>query len=240
MKDYSKFIQNSYGFITKYEIVGDEIRIYTAESEKGEPHKYPANKEWIKYVEDRLENQYRLLVDNKNIFKEEFVEKKCYKIYLVTSILGSILLLASVILLLLGQSLLSISFAVSLMAMFFGNTAIVSKMNKDFDKEIEVIEAYLNNREKIENISKKDRNITDYLSSKTTKRIKENKALSDCQVLDSTFNIDFMDKTSLKDLKKMLNRYFISMGMESEQTFVAPVDRIKKKNSSKKRKLKKK
>ena len=233
MKDYSKFIQSSYGFITKYEIVDDEIHIYTAESKKGEPHKYPANKEWISYVESRLENQYKLLFANKEMIKKDYLKKKDMSLVVAIASVCAILLSLGVFLSLsvvwpLMLTLGAVGFA------FLGNSAVLDNATKEFDEEMKILEVCINKRNEIEKRSRQDKNVTEYLSFQAAKRLANNEELRKMGTLDSSFNIDFMDKTKLKDLKKLLQRYLISVGLTEEQKFVASGKDEKMKRKTKK------
>ena len=151
MKDYSKFIQSSYGFITKYEIVDDEIHVYTAETEKGEPHKYPANKEWITSVEKRLENQYKMVINNREVIKKDFLNRKSMPIKILAGLLILAFFVVGTIFTYMQAHVMPIVLGgiASILVSIFG--AIVTfKISKKFDNELDLIEVYVNNRKNIE------------------------------------------------------------------------------------------
>lgn len=221
MKDYSKFIQSSYGFITKYEIVGDEIHVYTAETKKGEPHKYPATKEWIKYVEDRLENQYKLLFENKDFIKEDFMKQCRNTVKRIAMILiGAILGLGAGFSIVFSSVVSGVLSIILSLLVVLASKKRISNIGENFDEEINTFESYFANRKLIETTVKKDKNPIEYLTSKATKKIASNEKLKEQGTIDSVFNIDFMDNINPKDLKKIVDRYLISVGLNSEQTFV--------------------
>ena len=85
----------------------------------------------------------------------------------------------------------------------------------------------MKHRKNIEELSKTDENVTAYLSEETLSLIEENKKLKQQGTIDSAYNIDLMDKMSLKELKKLLLRYHICESIESEQQFRIPEHKSK-------------
>ena len=223
MKDYSKFIQSSYGFITHYEIVGDEIHIYTAETEKDEPQKMVATKENIAAVEARLENQYVMLLKNKDVIKEEGLKKVRELLLKVFGVGLSVVLVATVVLWIMQSALPAIFLAILAITGGAACSALtIAKMDKNFENQMHSIREYLEERQNIEERSKSDENITSYLSKKAKNKINTNNKLKKNGIIPNAFNIDFMDKADLEDLKKLLTRYSISVELEEKQYFVAP------------------
>lgn len=233
MKDYSNLIPTSYGFITKYEIIGDEIHIYTPETKKSEPHKYPLNEEWLSKMEKRLENQYQLIIENRDIVKKFKIRELIKKIVPPMNIGSGIFALAAIICainnLLVCLPLLSVA-----LLLVFGKKIIIKKYTQKIDNELNLIEAYLQNKENIEELSQCDSNITAYLSKSARKQLDENQKLKERGTITSTYNVDFMDKTNPKDLRTMLDRYTISRSLLEPQTFVNPYP--EKESKTKKRK----
>ena len=95
-------------------------------------------------------------------------------------------------------------------------------MDKNFENQMHSIREYLEERQNIEERSKSDENITSYLSKKAKNKINTNNKLKKNGIIPNAFNIDFMDKADLEDLKKLLTRYSISVELEEKQYFVAP------------------
>ena len=226
MKDYSKFIPSSFGFITKYEIVGDEIHIYTPETKKGQPHKYPATKEKIAYFESRLKKQYQLIVENKAFLQKTIATEATRKILPVTTIIAIVMAIIAVCNIALTSLPIWLSAIVGAgaLAIGIGGPVIVSQIVKTFSNETDIAEVYLNKRADIEALNKEDKNVTEYLSKTATKRLESNEELKGKRRLDTIFSIDFLDKSTLRDLKKLITRYLISRDLKAEQQFVIPVE----------------
>lgn len=235
MRDYSKYIQSSHGFITKYEIKDGKIYVYTSESKNKEPHIYPANKEWINSIETRLERQYNMLINNKQAIKKDYLKKISnptrlifLSLIILFLLLGSIISLSNVTILPFLCSLIP-----SIFGIFISESIIINKKNK-FDEELSLIETYVKNKKDIEKVNVKDQNVTNYLSTRSNKVYIEKTDLKEKGIIDNIFNIDFMDSISLKELKNLLNRYLICKGLKSEQTYVNPSkERIKRRSKVK-------
>lgn len=237
MKDYSKFIQSSYGFITRYEIVGDEIHIYTAETEKGEPQKMVATKENVAMVEERLENQYRMLLNNKDAIKEETFKKVRTGLLKGFGIGFGVVLIATVIMWIMNLVFPAIFVAIAALLGGAGLGAhILAQMDAKFESEMKAFKTYLEDRKSIEERSKSDDNITSYLSKKAQNKLTANNKLKKNGIITDTLNIDFMDKSDLEDLKKLISRYLISVSLGEKQYFVNPTDNdVNTNNKPKKR-----
>lgn len=236
MKDYSNLIPTSYGFVTKYEIVGDEIHIYTSETKKGEPHKYPLNEEWLSKIERRLENQYRLITENRAIVKKTKVKELISKISPITTTSISALIVGAVFCIINSLTIVCGLLVSIALLLALGKNAIIKQYAKKLDSEFDLIEAYLQNKNGIEDLSQTDKNITAYLSKSATKRLNENQSLKENGTISNAFNVDFMDKTSNHELRKMLDRYTISKSLLEEQSFVAPSEeQVSKKSKTKKK-----
>lgn len=222
MKDYSQFIPNSFGFITKYEIIGEKIYVYTTESKKGEPHDYPLTADWLRFVEKRLETQYQLVIENRAVIEEYFYNKLAKQVHIPMFVITAIAIIIAVIIAAVSNPLLSIpAFSAALLSIIGGNYITNSK-RKQFAEELNLYQTYLENRKDIEDLSCADPNITKYLSDKTTRKLQDNKTLVKKELTDTAFTVEFMDTTSLKNLKKLLSRYMISKSLLEEQTFSIP------------------
>lgn len=234
MKDYSQYIHKSYGFITHYEIQNDEILVYTAQTINGEPHRYTLNAGTLHYVEERMKNQYKLLLENREIIKTDFLKQLKEKLLIIYGAVGSVSLgvgcafaLALMNLLpLLAGAVLPVTFAL-------GIKSHLKKQSKKFDAQLDTYQIYLNNMEDIETVNKKDGNVVKYLSKESTRNLREKDKLCEKGLIDNKFNIDLMDKLELKELKKLINRYLISKELGCEQYFVPPVSAEENKNTKK-------
>jgi len=229
MKDYSKFIN---GFITNYEIKDNEILIHTPLTKKNEPIRRPYTKENIKKYEARIENQYNMIIENQEeIIK--FNNKRMSKYLAVWGIISSILTTSSFILL--GATLIPrLIFAFCLASVFTGSCIIEIKEN-NFRNELKQYVKYMKNRQNIEELAKKDENVTAYLNQESLSLIEENEKLKQEGIIDSVYNIDLMDKMELKELRKLLLSYHISESIEIEQQFRIPeeISKCKTKKLSK-------
>lgn len=219
MKDYSKYIPSSYGFITKLEIVGEEVHVWTPATKKSEPHKYPVSE--LPRLQKRLENQYNLIIKNKKIIKEEVMSKAGSNILMSIIAISAPTLLVSLILAVM-ESLMFLTLLAIPAAYAFVASKSLNKTEASFEETMELYELYLKERKSIETLSKDDENITIHLNDKTNNRIKTNEELQQNGIISETFNIDFMDKTSLKELKKLLTKYQISKSLLEPQVFVNP------------------
>lgn len=219
MKDYSKYIPSLYGFITKLEIVGEEVFVWTPATKKSEPHKYPVSE--LPRLQKRLENQYKLIIENKKVIKEEFMSKAGSNVFLSVIAVSTPILLATLILTVM-ESLMFLTLLAIPATFAFVSSKSLNKAEENFDETMQLYELYLKERKSIETLSKNDENITIHLNDKTNNRIKTNEELQQNGIISEIFNIDFMDKTSLKELKKLLTKYQISKSLLEPQVFVNP------------------
>lgn len=223
MKDYSNFIQTPYGFIKKYEIIDNQLMVYTTESKRGEPHIYTATKENISYIDERLGNQYNMILKNRKIIKKDFMKKKCQPINLAGLFtFGATVLAGSCVAIELATVMPLILTGLVGSIVLVSAYAITTSMEHKFDTTMDIYQDYLNQRENIAKKKIEDANVTRYLSDNATCKIKEKEQLRDSGLIDMPFNIDLMDKVKLKDLKKLLVSYYICEDLRQKQNFVVP------------------
>lgn len=221
MKDHSNFIN---GFITKYEIKDNEILIYTPLTKKNEPVRRPLTKENLKICEARLENQYKMIVEHQEeIIK--FNNKKFRPLYALLLVLGGVTTIMAF--LLLGTTIIPRIILGTYILSGIATPYIIDLKNNSFRKELKQYLKYMKNRENIEELAKIDENVTAYLNEETLSLIEENKKLNQQGTIDSVYNIDLMDKMSLKELKKLLLRYHICESIDSVQQFRIPEQKHK-------------
>ena len=235
MKDYSKYIKSEYGFITdiKTNIEENTIEVTTSKSKKGEPHIYVLTKENLEKLYERLENQYKLLINNQfRILEDHKNERKRKTKWIdivgfaglaLTVIVSFVSFIQAMFLLILSSSIL------------LGKHFIEKNQENKFKEELETYKYYIENRKNIESQDKKDNNITININTKTNNELVDNQELVNQQLIDETFNIGLMDKISLKQLKEILLRYKISKSLEEDQYF-----HIEEEQETKKRALFKK
>ena len=222
MKDYSEFIREVHGFITsiKPNLETKTIEVMTSMSKKGEPHVYELTKENIQKLYGRLEKQYKLLIDNKDLVLEQLQEKreKNLKIADYTGIGVSIALLLTAFF----APELNFLFVVGLLpatGTIISTMIAKSKYKKDFNDMIETYNYFINNREAIEVLAKTDENVTSVISVDSHNKLKYSEQLVEEKLTDEQYTIQLIDTLSLKDLKEISLRYKISKAIDSEPYF---------------------
>lgn len=216
MKDYSNFIKN---FFSYYKIENGELLVYTPNTKKNEPHRLPLTKENIAKFESKLEKQYQILIDNQDQIIECEKKRKKYLLGVLLSVTGPIPIMSLIIY---DAFLIPLITMASYLSLALIGSCIIKKTEEKFKREIKQYIRYMQNRLDIEELSKTDKNIITYLNQKTKNLIEENQTLKNQGTIDSVFNIDLMDKMSLQELKKLLQRYKISKSLDEEQSFRLP------------------
>lgn len=225
MKDYSKYVGDPYGFITDIKITPSKISITTAKSDENEPHEYDI--QTAQFYLERYEKQYNLIIDN----QDRIIEGETKK-YRTLCLVGLLIALASI-----GLVAISVSKIFCFIILVTGiSTALngvkeIYNYKKEFTREIKIYKGILKNRNKIESAIQNDRNVTKYLDEKTSECLEENESLKDIGVVENVININFIDKTSLEGLSKLLKMTKISNALQEEPMFLNPIQ----KNGSKKK-----
>lgn len=223
MKDYSNFIS---GFISSYEIKDKEILIYTPLIKKKEPIRKTLTKDNLKKCEERLENQYRMVVEHQeDIIK--FKNKRNVKKLGVLILLGAVATLLSF--LSFGTIIISRMVLGMYIASSIAGSVMIELKENNFRKELKQYVKYMKNRKRIEDLATIDKNVTTYLKDETLSLIEENKKLNQQGTIDSVYNVDLMDKMSSKELEKLLLRFHVCESIESEQQFRIPEHNSKSK-----------
>jgi len=245
MNDYSKYIKSEYGFITNIEtnIENKTIEVTTSKTKKGQPHIYDLNKENIQKLYHRLENQYRILIENKdeileNITKEtdkkfSWIFKLGFGILILTLATSIICMFTSDLLLLIPQ-IIGALFGGGLVYCF---NSIVTKKEKSLNRIISTYKYYLDNRKEMEQKVREDENILSYIDTKTNDLILENQLLIAKNLTDELFDIQFMDKIPVEQLEEMIERYQISKSLEEEQYFYIEKEPVEEEKSTGKKKI---
>lgn len=229
MKDYSKYFQNiessdidsSYGYITKLEVVGEEVHVWTPQTKKDDPRKYGI--EELPHYLEKLEKQYQLIIENQEVIKKDYM-KKIIKIMITIAIAVILpLMIKGASLMLSGSLLTGLPLLISSPLIGGFLTAIgISKIDDKFGEKMYTYNYFLSKRTDIEIQSKSDKNITENLSRSTVKSIKSKEELKESGTIGQVYDIDFMDKTSLKQLRKIITNYNQSKCLSEEQVFINP------------------
>ena len=82
---------------------------------------------------------------------------------------------------------------------------------------IKIYDIFIKERTNIEEINNVDKTIIANVSKETKENIAKNEQLKHNDLIDNIFNINFMDKTSLKDLRKILYIYQTSTGSKQDK-----------------------
>ena len=226
---YAKYIPASHGFITKLEIKGDELHVYTKETAKGEPNKYPLREKITEYSE-RLENQYKLITDDENItiVKNDLINSSRKKLNKTLLVLSIIVFLGTFFSALALSTLLPLYIGVvAEISLMIGHATTLNKIIKKFDEEMDMVKTYLYSRSDIEKMSKNDPNVISNLKPLTQNRININNELYRDHMISDIFDITLLDDlmckaTSKKELNKLLKSYLICLSLRQPQVFVDP------------------
>lgn len=233
MKDYSKYIKSEYGFITNIDtnIENKTIEVTTSKTKKGKPHVYKLNQENIKKLYNRLENQYKILIENKDEILEKINKEIESKTQWIQYIGCAIIVLITARMIIDGIISMKISTTIGLIAgeaMIYGPLAAIKQNKKSFNSMIETYKYYLANRHEIEALVRHDENILSNVNDKTYEEIENNQKLRGKNITQEIFDIQFMDKISLKQLKEIISNYQISKALEEEQYFYIEEEKTSK------------
>lgn len=210
MKDYSKYLGNSYGFITDISLTPSKISITTSKNDQNEPNEYDIK--LSKYYLERYEKQYQLIINNKDkIIKGE---TKKYKIYYLIGLLICLIPFISLPIIT-NKILTSIILVIGISTILTGAKEIYN-YKQEFNREMQLYKRILENKDKIETAIANDKNVTKYLDEQTKKCLEENQRLHNVGAVDDVININFIDKSSLEGLSKLLKMTKISNALQDE------------------------
>lgn len=229
MKDYSEFIKSEYGFITNIDIdkENNSIKVMTSKSKKGQPHEYELTQEKLEELYQKLKSQYLLLIKN----SDEIYINKNQKNRIIVSIIQTICFIAAFIVAIasaLSGTLALLPLIAGLVLTIVGTEKILKEKQKKFNEMIATYDYFIKNKYVIEKVSKKDHNIQLKLNNKTANIISQNADLKNEGLIDNVYDIQLMDKMSLKQLKNMLLRYKISTELSDEPRFESKEEKTKK------------
>lgn len=205
MDDYSKYIDTPSEFIKDYQIKDEQIIVHTNKTKKRKPHIYKASKTKIKHYESRLEQQYRKLI----LKREDIIESKHdIKDTVYMAIAMALCILSAI------SSELS-----ELLGMFLCGTGIFTLIlnavdnavfSYIFTSKIRLYELFLQERKQIEKTYESKPEIISQTSKRTLEIISYNQGLKEQELIDSVFNVNLMDKISLRELRNLLYQYCMS------------------------------
>ena len=215
MKDYSQFMTNKEAFIKNYEIVGNSIYVYFANTSERKPNIYDLTEENLKMLNKRLEEQYEILIQN----NEKMMKSKLAKILMLLSLPFAIFGA-------LGLANVGLDGAICINSLLISGglitTGLITKIvkeNKNFE-EISTYAYYLDNKEVISKTKEKDENIERYISKEAKNLLEVQEQLQEEGLIEEVFNVNFMDNASLKDLKEIIHRLKIYQGLNEGQEYI--------------------
>lgn len=192
---------NPLKFEKNYHIVGEEIVV----TENKKEHKYKINKTKIKYYETILEKQYQNIIRNQKQIEQRRIDIRT-AIYCSTAMVLCVL------------AAISSDFSNSIAIALFASGVITLIMNAIdntifsyiFKSKIKTYESFIKEHKEIQEYAENDKSIIKHLSDKTIELLKQNQDLKERNLIDNIYNINFMDKAKLRELKKILYIYSIN------------------------------
>lgn len=225
MKDYSKYFENPCSFITNILVDEESEEIYVTFA-NNIVNKYPCTKENIKFFYQRLEEQYSMSFAN----SEKVSSNKTRSFFIVTALTAAVFLAVTLGLNLPVSSILAYGaigcVGVSVGGFAFNELAVIGKNRKT----LKIYELYLKNRESLEEAAFKDQNILSKVSEEGRENLRKENGLigKNLQELGETFNVNWMDKASLNDLKTIATQLKIYQGLQQPVEFVEDKPKTKK------------
>ena len=225
MKDYSKYFENPCSFITNILVDEESEEIYVTFA-NNIVNKYPCTKENIKFFYQRLEEQYSMSFAN----SEKVSSNKTRSFFIVTALTAAVFLAVTLGLNLPVSSILAYGaigcVGVSVGGFAFNELAVIGKNRKT----LKIYELYLKNRESLEEAAFKDQNILSKVSEEGRENLRKENGLIGKNLLElgETFNVNWMDKASLNDLKTIATQLKIYQGLQQPVEFVEDKPKTKK------------
>ena len=225
MKDYSKYFENPCSFITNILVDEESEEIYVTFA-NNIVNKYPCTKENIKFFYQRLEEQYSMSFAN----SEKVSSNKARSFFIGTALTAAIFLAVTLGLNLPVSSILAYGaigcIGVSVGGFDFNELAVIGKNRKT----LKIYELYLKNRESLEEAAFKDQNILSKVSEEGRENLRKENGLIGKNLLElgETFNVNWMDKASLCDLKTIATQLKIYQGLQQPVEFFEDKPKTKK------------
>lgn len=225
MKDYSKYFENPCSFITNILVDEEKKEIYVTFA-NNIVNKYPCTKENIKFFYQRLEEQYSMSFAN----SEKVSSNKIRSFFIGTALSSAVFLAVTLGFNLPVSSILAYGaigcIGVSVGGFTFNELAIIGKNRKT----LKVYESYLKNCKSLEEAAFKDQNILSKVSEEGRENLRKENGLIGKNLLElgETFNVNWMDKASLNDLKTIATQLKIYQGLQQPVEFVEDKPKTKK------------
>lgn len=199
MKDYSKYFSIPEEFVLSYDIKDNGMLIETT-SETITTNNITKSR--IKKYENILNFQYETLIKKQHQILKDKTDKIIIPFIVLSIVFTMICIFVSGISNLLGI----ITCALAVTTCITGT--IVSEIyEKNFISKIKTYKTYLEEKKKMEKKLTDIPCLSDNFNEKTQRILQINSVLKERNVIEEVFNINFMDKASLKDLKKILKMY---------------------------------
>lgn len=225
MKDYSKYFENPCSFITNILVDEEKEEIYVTFA-NNVVNKYPCTKENIKFLYQRLEDQYSMSFAN----SDKVSSNKARPFFIGTALTAAVFLAVTLGLNLPVSSILAYGaigcVGVSVGGFAFNELAVIGKNRKT----LKIYESYLKNRESLEEAAFKDQNILSKVSEEGRENLRKENGLIGKNLLElgETFNVNWMDKASLNDLKTIATQLKIYQGLQQPVEFIEDKPKTKK------------
>lgn len=225
MKDYSKYFENPCSFITNILVDEEKEEIYVTFA-NNIVNKYPCTKENIKFLYQRLEDQYSMSFAN----SEKVSSNKARPVFIGVAMTSAVLLAAMLTLNLPIPSVYAYGaigcIGISIGGFAFNELAIIGKNRNT----LKIYELYLKNRESLEEAAFKDQNILSKVSEEGHENLRKENNLIGKNLLElgETFNVNWMDKASLSDLKTIATQLKIYQGLQQPVEFIEDKSKTKK------------
>jgi len=211
MKDYSEAFKHAESFINDIVIDKEQEKLFVKFS-NGKVFDYPLNRENLDRFMSILNKQYdEVSKDNQKVVKEKY---NCSVPLAASFFLGIGGIIASA--LLKNPSIMNVASAWLIITSTYGgiNSILRNRSLEDIKTRME----FINKKQELIEAAKEDLNITKELSFQTAVSLTEQQSLKSKGLVDDEYNILFVDKAKLKDLKEWLLNYKISEGL------IAPVE----------------
>ena len=203
MNNYFKNISSPKEFILDYEINNNEIIVNIIKNKKRIKRKIKLTKQNIQECESKLEKQYKDVISKQELIVDKQKDRKNDK-YMVISIIICILsAIAAEFIEPLGMFLC----AASILTLII-NQIDIKIYNHNLYKRFKVYSDFLKIKTNLETVYQKKPEIIQTIDKKTKQLIEKNVELKEQKLIDNVFDIDFMDKATLKSLKEIIVNYY--------------------------------
>lgn len=239
---YAKYIEN---FMKGYKISGENgknIEVLTDQNPKNKPLIYAKNAEVIEQCNDKLEEQYDIVIKNRDEILKDLIENireinVGSLILLGISVLVTPALASSFAIIQTYGWISSVILGIITLAIFTGTEIWKNKLLKEMD----LIECYKKERSSIQSVMKVDNNVELALSKQAIELLKQKESLVKSNFSTEILDIDFLDKlldrkySGKKDLVNLLKMYKAVISMRNIPVYVSPEEAKNNENKSKKR-----